>query len=206
MDKNIILCGLGNYGNEYKLNRHNAGFIILDFLYEELLKNNINITNFAEEKKFYSEISKFSIFFNGINYKFFLIKPLTYMNLSGKAIAAIKNFYKIDLNNILVIHDEVDFIKNKVRFKFSGGNGGHNGLKSIDSTISNKYLRLRIGVGRPSDKNIEFNDSLAKYVLADFEKDDINFLKNISKILYKNLCNIFSDDEKIRNNTFQSFY
>jgi PTH1 family peptidyl-tRNA hydrolase len=106
--------------------------------------------------------------FEGDLYKFdshFLLKPTTFMNLSGRAIAAVKNFYKID--DVIVIHDDLDLPFGALRFKHGGGHGGHNGLKSTDLSISKEYLRVRMGIGKPEHKT-----QVADYVLSPFTPDE----------------------------------
>ncbi|MDD5212334.1 MAG: aminoacyl-tRNA hydrolase, partial [Sulfuricurvum sp.] len=95
----------------------------------------------------------------------FLLKPLTYMNLSGKSILAVKNFYKVD--EVIVIHDDLDLPFGALRFKIGGGHGGHNGLKSADAAISPEYLRVRMGIGKPEHKS-----QVADYVLHPFAPDE----------------------------------
>ena len=154
-----LIVGLGNIGEEYKLTRHNIGFIVID----EILKD-IN----------YSTINKPA--FKGLLYKFndyLFLKPLTYMNLSGESVVAVKNFYKIDNDDIIVIHDDLDLRLGALRFKKGGGSGGHNGLKSIDSHIGNDYHRIRIGIGRPQNK-----DEVVDFVLSNFSNEELEKLQN----------------------------
>jgi PTH1 family peptidyl-tRNA hydrolase len=202
----LMIVGLGNFGEKYKNNRHNAGFLLLDFLLDGLkrsqLLNNLEIKSnfdFTEEKKFFGFINQIKLH---NNQRIFLLKPKTYMNLSGKSVLALKNFYKIDLKNIIVIHDELDFPKFKVKFKNGGGAGGHNGLKSIDLCLaSNQYLRLRIGIDKPENKDYE----ISSYVLSDLSDSEIKFLKNISDfLLQKNhLIDLFSSNDSKRQKVFQ---
>lgn len=153
----ILLVGLGNPGNEYKLTRHNVGFMVID----EILSNHSHIN--LSSSKFKGELYKFS--------NFLLLKPLTYMNSSGESVLAVKNFYKPQ--KIVVIHDDIDLKFGAIRFKFGGSSGGHNGLKSIDNLIGNDYFRVRIGVGR--DKNV------ISYVLSNFKDEELIALKDIIK-------------------------
>ena len=144
-----LIVGLGNPGPTYSKTRHNIGFMVIDSLIEEL-----NPTNISKKS------------FNGKLYKYkdtLLLKPTTFMNLSGKSLQAVKNFYKIDLEDILVLHDEIDIPFGAVKLKKGGGNGGHNGLKSIDSLIGKEYNRLRLGVSKPPTKEM-----VANYVLSKF--------------------------------------
>ncbi len=144
MPNNIkLIVGLGNPGAEYVDTRHNAGFWFVDTLARKFK------VNFTAESKFYGMVARFK--HNGDDV--FLLKPQTFMNLSGKSVVALALFYKILPNQILVAHDELDFTTGIIKLKQGGGNGGHNGLKDIDRVISNNYWRLRIGIGHPGDKN-----------------------------------------------------
>ena len=138
-----IIVGLGNPGFEYADTRHNAGFWFVDSV---ATKHKIN---FVTESKFFGVTARFKQ--NGEDV--FLLKPQTFMNLSGKAVVALALFYKILPQQILVVHDELDFDAGIIKLKQGGGNGGHNGLKDIDRVISKDYWRLRIGIGHPGDKN-----------------------------------------------------
>jgi PTH1 family peptidyl-tRNA hydrolase len=207
----FLIIGLGNFGKKYFNNRHNAGFLVLDFLIKELEKLNqkenldlISDFEFKEQKKFFGEICEIKM----QDKKFFFLKPLTYMNLSGKSALLMKNFYKIDIKNILVIHDELDFSPFKSRFKNGGGEGGHNGLKSISSCFGlGSYLRLRIGVGKPgasSDDLSLMNMSVSDYVLSDLSQKEIEFISQISKFLCNNFFDLFlNQDQKNLNKIFQ---
>jgi PTH1 family peptidyl-tRNA hydrolase len=151
----MLIVGLGNPGPMYENNRHNIGFLVID----ELIKRN--------------SAAKLSSSFQGELFKFsnhFLLKPLTYMNLSGNAIAAVKNFYKIE--DVVVIHDDLDLPFGAVRFKEGGGHGGHNGLKSADEKISRNYIRVRLGIGKPEHKS-----EVASYVLSDFNQEESKHLQ-----------------------------
>ena len=158
----FLIVGLGNPGKFYKNNRHNIGYIILDNIRE--------LYNFPDfSKKFKSEFSKSELNKNIL----FLLKPTTYMNNSGMALKEIKDFYNIDINNIYVIHDEIDLDQGRVKVKNGGGHNGHNGLKSIDKCIGKNYNRIRVGVSRPSKiykENVDEN--IANWVLSDFTSDE----------------------------------
>ena len=101
-------------------------------------------------------------------------QPKTYMNLSGESIIAIKDYYKIDIENIIVIHDDLDLPFGTVKFKVGGSHGGHNGLKSLDANIGKEYIRVRIGIGKPQDRA-----DVVNYVLSNFSKEELNKLEDI---------------------------
>lgn len=162
-----IIVGLGNPGDKYSKNRHNVGYIILDNVFSD--------EKIIWEKKFSAMIAKL----NYMGEKLILVKPTTYMNLSGKAILEVTNFYKIDAKDILVIHDDIYLKPNQIKVKIGGSDAGHNGIKSIDSVLgTNMYYRLRYGVG-----NLFLGD-LSDYVLSDFNSEEIqNIIKNKTTIL-----------------------
>ncbi len=158
----FLIVGLGNPGKFYKNNRHNIGYKIIDNIRETY-----NFPDFS--KKFKSEFSKSDLNNNII----FLVKPTTFMNNSGEALKDIKDFFNIDINNIYVIHDEIDLCQGRVKVKNGGGHNGHNGLKSIDNFIGKNYNRVRIGISRPSkiyQENVDEN--ISNWVLSDFTSDE----------------------------------
>lgn len=158
----FLIVGLGNPGTKYEKSRHNIGFMVVD----EII-NNLSLSLITKKE------------FKGLLYKdknLLLLKPTTFMNLSGLSVAAVKNFFKIENDKIVVIHDDIDLCFGAIRFKKDGGNGGHNGLKSIDEHIKNDYIRVRIGIGKPKDKS-----QIASYVLSDFSKEEKRYLKDIIK-------------------------
>lgn len=165
-----LIVGLGNPGKEYINTRHNIGFNLLDYICD---------FDFVSEK--------FNALYKIINVdgeNVILIKPLTYMNLSGEAVIKFVNFYKIDINDILVIQDDLDMDLGKVKFVFNSSSGGHNGIKSIESKLNTKrYLRLKIGIS--NDKLLDTKD----YVLAKFNEEEKNIINNT----YYKLRNLLSD-------------
>ena len=158
----FLIVGLGNPGKSFKNNRHNIGYKIID---------NIRKTHDFPDysKKFKSEFSKSKLNENIV----FLLKPTTFMNDSGIALREIKDFYNIDINNIFVIHDEIDLDQGRVKVKNGGGHNGHNGLKSIDKLIGENYNRVRVGVSRPSKiYENKVNENISSWVLSDFTYDE----------------------------------
>jgi PTH1 family peptidyl-tRNA hydrolase len=150
-----LIVGLGNIGTKYELTRHNIGFLVID-----KMVNDQNLT----------PISKAS--FKGEVYKsndFILLKPHTYMNLSGESVIAVKNFYKCE--DLIVIHDDLDLSFGVMKFKIGGSSGGHNGLKSVDKCCGNDYKRVRLGL-----KPFNIDISLATFISSfEFKSTDIFF-------------------------------
>ena len=139
-----LIVGLGNPGPEHLMTRHNAGFWFADVLAAKYS------LSFRSESRFRSELCRLSIADNDC----YLCKPMTFMNRSGQPVQAIAGFYKIALNEILVVHDEIDLEAGVVRFKQGGGHGGHNGLRDIIEKMGgNEFYRLRIGVGHPGNSS-----------------------------------------------------
>jgi PTH1 family peptidyl-tRNA hydrolase len=149
----LLIVGLGNPGKQYENTRHNIGFRVIDKLINDSGARNISKSSFQGE------------LFKTSNLLF--LKPTTYMNLSGTSVQAVKNFYKIELEDIIVVHDDIDLNFSALRFKNGGGHGGHNGLRSIDAMIGKEYTRVRMGVGKPIYKS-----QVADYVLGDFLEDE----------------------------------
>lgn len=158
-----LLVGLGNPGKQYARNRHNIGFMAV----EDIAKA-YNFTPW--QARFKGQFSQGNI----ENQKCLLLKPETYMNLSGEAVRQAAQFYKIPLEDIIVLHDEIDLAPAKIKVKTGGGNAGHNGLKSISAHMGNDYTRVRLGVGRPQDKA-----DVANYVLHDFAKSEQAWLDDV---------------------------
>jgi len=138
-----LIAGLGNPGQKYEGNRHNAGFWFCDNL-----ARRINGT-FTAEPKFHGDLLR--VFMAQRDRR--IAKPQTFMNLSGKTVAAVANFYKIAPQDILIVHDELDLLPGKMKIKQGGGHGGHNGLKDIQAQLgSAEFWRLRLGIGHPGDR------------------------------------------------------
>lgn len=156
-----LIAGLGNPGDKYARNRHNIGFMVVDEI--------ARAYNFpAFRAKYQGQLSEGTI--DGT--KVVLLKPQTYMNLSGQSVAAAAKFYKIPVGRIIALHDELDLLPGKMRVKTGGGNAGHNGLKSMQAHLNSPdFVRVRLGIGHPGDR-----DRVSDYVLGDFAKADANWL------------------------------
>ena len=151
-----LLVGLGNPGSKYKRNRHNVGYMTIDMITKKYNLKNIILKKFGSVSK--GKIS---------NEEIVTLKPKEFMNLSGQSIKKFINFYKINIENILVIHDDLDLPLGKIKIKVGGGDAGHNGIKSINELIGKNYKRIRIGIDRPKN-----NKNVDKFVLEDFEKKE----------------------------------
>ncbi len=158
-----LIVGLGNPGKEYENTRHNIGFIFID--------------NFAKSLGASIEKEKFNGLYTQItinNEKVILLKPLSFMNLSGEVVRKYVDFFKIDINDILIINDDLDLTFGRIRLRPSGSSGGHNGLKNIALHLnSEKFKRLKIGIS--NDKSIDTKD----YVLGKFNKEEKEILDNL---------------------------
>jgi PTH1 family peptidyl-tRNA hydrolase len=160
--KAVLIVGLGNPGKEYANNRHNVGFMALD-----RFARNIN-AHFEEDKYFDCERAKYR--------EYMLIKPLTYVNNSGKAVKKIVDKEGSPLESIWVIQDDTEIPLGEVRVRFASTSGGHNGIKSIIEELgTDNFWRIRIGVGRPENQSFD----LADYVLADFSTEEKEILNSV---------------------------
>lgn len=156
----LLIAGLGNPGAKYENNRHNVGFMAADAIARR--------HSFSPwSRKFKAEIADGTL----AGEKALLIKPMTFMNLSGEAVGEAMRFYKLSPADIVVMHDELDLAPGKIRLKVGGGHGGHNGLRSIDAHCGKDYRRMRIGIGHPGDKA-----RVHGHVLGDFAKVDAEWL------------------------------
>ncbi|WP_430395414.1 aminoacyl-tRNA hydrolase [Ferrovibrio sp.] len=139
----LLLVGLGNPGPEHQRQRHNIGFMAIDAIAERY--------NFAPfRKRFQGELAEGVL--DGI--KTLLLKPQTYMNLSGKSVGEAAHFYKLPPAQVVVLHDELDLAPGKLRVKLGGGHAGHNGLRSVDAAIGADYRRVRLGIGHPGKEQV----------------------------------------------------
>jgi len=153
-----LVVGLGNPGQKYAKTRHNAGFLLLD----ELVK--IEGADFSLQSRFLGSLAEVVTSAG----KVYLLKPNTFMNRSGQSVTLVMKYFKILPEEVLVVHDELDFSVGSMKLKFSGGHGGHNGLRDIIAALGGKdFLRLRIGIDRPVSAKL-----VADYVLSNFSKQD----------------------------------
>ena len=166
MPKNrfCLIVGLGNPGEEYRLTRHNIGFMVVD--------------RFAYKQRIMVNKRKFSVVY-GLGsvegHSVLLAKPMTFMNMSGPAVRNLAHFFKVDTKDLLVIHDDIDLVFGKIKIKRKGGDGGHNGLKSLIEALGNdSFARVRIGIGRPDTKQ-----DVKGYVLNKFDAQQETVLDEV---------------------------
>jgi len=162
-----LVVGLGNPGKEFAGNRHNVGFMVAD-----LLASRVG-AKFGRAKRAHAEVAEGRLGYGGP--KLILAKPLTFMNLSGAPAVALAQFFKVPVEQVIAVHDELDVPYGQVRVKRGGGEGGHNGLRSMSKSLASKeYARVRFGIGRPPGRQ-----DPADYVLSDFagaERKELEFL------------------------------
>lgn len=177
-----IVFGLGNVGREYENTRHNMGFMFLDYLYP----------NISYKKKFDGMYAEIII----DNEKVLLVKPCKYMNLSGEVVSCYINYYKVDLDDVFVIHDDLDMNLGTFKLTYNHSSGGHNGIKNIFNNInSNSYLRLKLGISKNGNDIID-------YVLGKFSKEECSIINNT----FSKLADIVSDFVKLDRDKLMNKY
>ena len=174
----LLLAGLGNPGPKHAGNRHNIGFMAADAIARR--------HSFSPwSKKFQGLLAEGNL----AGEKTLLLKPQTFMNLSGQSVGEAMRFYKLDPSNLIVFYDELDLAPGKVRVKTGGGSGGHNGIRSIDQHVGTEYRRVRIGIGHPGAKPMVHG-----YVLGDFAKADGEWLETLLDSIADNAPLLVKDD------------
>jgi PTH1 family peptidyl-tRNA hydrolase len=173
-----LIVGLGNPGTRYALNRHNIGFMAVDALAKRYAFGPFRA-------KFHGALAEGVI--DGA--KILALKPETFMNASGESVAAAANFYKIEPNEIAVIHDDLDLAEGKLRVKRGGGDGGHNGLRSIDASLGPDYWRVRLGIGHPGMKEL-----VEPYVLQNFFAEEKLWLEPLIGAVVEAMPLLVKDD------------
>jgi PTH1 family peptidyl-tRNA hydrolase len=178
-----LVVGLGNPGREYERHRHNVGFLIADLLAYRLG------ARFGRHRRANADVAEARLGLGIDAPQLVLVKPMTYMNLSGGPVAGLARFYKVDPAQIIAVHDELDLPYGQVRAKFGGGEGGHNGLRSLSQSLSTKdYCRVRFGIGRPPGRQ-----DPADYVLSDFtaaERKELDFLVDRSADIVESIIKV----------------
>jgi|TARA_B110000196_G_C21019685_1_gene602143 PTH1 family peptidyl-tRNA hydrolase len=174
----LLLVGLGNPNPNNLNNRHNVGFYVIDAINKQFKLSKqkpkfkgLLTTGKIEEKKVYA------------------IKPLTFMNSSGICIKELIEYFKIEVNDVFVFHDDMDIDLGKVKVKLGGSNGGHNGIDSLDKNIGKNYSRIRIGIGRPKD-----NSTGEDHVLENFSNDEKENVDEVAKNIIESLSILINKD------------
>ena len=181
----ILIVGLGNPGKQYEQTRHNIGFDVIDYM-----ANKYNIDVNREKFK--------GIWGEGFieNKKVILLKPLTYMNLSGESIRELANFYKLEDDEIIVVYDDISLDIGRLRIREKGSAGGHNGIKSIIQNLGgDKFPRVKVGVGQPKD-------NLVNHVLGKFSKEDREHIEKVIPVVSDAIVEIVKNDAKESMNKF----
>jgi PTH1 family peptidyl-tRNA hydrolase len=179
METPLLIAGLGNPGSQYAKNRHNAGFIVVDELHAHY--------KFGPWKsKFDGLLSEGTLG----GRKTYLLKPQTFMNLSGDSVGAALRFFKLQPEALVVVHDEIDLAAGKLKVKSGGGDAGQNGLRSITATLGPDYRRVRLGIGHPGEKT-----KVTGHVLQNFSKDDIGWLKPLVMAMVEAAPLLAKDDD-----------
>lgn len=175
----LVIAGLGNPGSNYENNRHNIGFMAVDSIHSR--------HGFSPWRaKFRALIAEGRV----AGEKLLLVKPQTYMNHSGQALAAVLGFYKLNPADMIIIHDELDIAAGKIRIKTGGSSGGHNGIKSLDAHCGADYRRLRLGIGRPCAGK----ERVRHHVMGDFAKAEQAWLEPLLAAIGNNIGLLVQND------------
>lgn len=175
------MVGLGNPGLKYEFTRHNIGFRIVDSLAQDIE------VEFKKVKSYYSLISRGMI----NNHKVILIKPQTFMNLSGRAVSKVVSYYKIPFQDLLIVYDDLNLELGQVRIRKKGSAGGHKGIESIMQYLNSEDIpRLRIGIGNPL---VNFNFDCVSYVLSNFNGDEKDKIKKVTQLSTEAIKTIIED-------------
>lgn len=161
-----LIIGLGNPGSKYRLTRHNVGFMVVDFL--------ANVFGLRWKHAFLQQSLVSIGSYKGVD--FCLAKPLTFMNLSGQAASRLVKKFRVSLEKVVVVHDDMDIKLGKIKIKKGGGSAGHKGVESVISSLgSSDFIRVRVGVGRPQP-----GFDVVEYLLSDFSSDELKVLRKVS--------------------------
>ena len=174
----LLLVGLGNPNPNNTNNRHNVGFLVIDEINKKFKLS-------KQKPKFKSLLTTGNI----NEQKVYAIKPLTFMNSSGICIKELIEYFKIDVKNVFVFHDDMDIDLGKIKVKFGGSSAGHNGIESIDKNIGKNYSRIRIGIGRPKG-----NSAGADHVLENFSGDEKQNVEKVTKNIIESISILINKD------------
>lgn len=180
----IILVGQGNPDRKYTSNRHNLGFMVIDQIAADY--------SFGTWKsKFRSKCSEGTVLSEGHQKKVLLLKPETFYNETGFAVSEAAHFFKVDSDNIVIFHDEIDLAPGRVRVKSGGGHAGNRGVKSVISHVGGNFHRVRLGIGHPGDK-----EKVLSYVLSNFSKTDQKWVNALKSSCSKALPYLLAGDNE----------
>ena len=174
----LLFVGLGNPNPNNSNNRHNVGFLVIDEINKKFKLS-------KQKPKFKGLLTTGNIY----EQKVYAIKPLTFMNSSGICIKELIEYFKIDVKDVFVFHDDMDIDLGKVKVKFGGSNAGHNGVESLDKNIGKNYSRIRIGIGRPQK-----NSTGADYVLDNFSNEEKDNMQEVAKNIIESLSILINKD------------
>ena len=174
----LLLVGLGNPNLNSTNNRHNVGFLVIDAINEKFKLS-------KQKPKFKGLLTTGKI----NEQKVYAIKPLTFMNNSGICIKELIEYFKINVKDVFVFHDDMDIDIGKIKTKMGGGNAGHNGIDSIDKNIGKNYSRIRIGIGRPKN-----NSTGAEHVLENFSSDEKQNVEQVTKSIIESMSILINKD------------
>lgn len=188
----FLVVGLGNPGPQYKISRHNVGFGVIDSLVQKL--------NLFPQKKFNSKI--YENFSENFSERIIFLKPLTFMNLSGEAVKKVMDFYKIDIEKLIVIHDDIAISFGKFKIKKRGRHAGHNGVRNIiENCKSELFIRIKIGINSVcQDESFE----IKKFVLENFNKEELKILEKINEKANKAVVDIIKNGAEYAMNIYNS--
>lgn len=182
-----LIVGLGNIGNKYTFTRHNVGFMLADSI---VLNQNLNYKENSRLKCLMTNLR------NGID-DYLIIKPTTFMNLSGEAVRAVMDYYKIPIENVLIVYDDLSLELGKIRFRANGSDGGHNGIKSVIKHLGTQNVaRLKIGIGPQPNLPSEV------FVLQNFSKEELDSLKPVLSKAKDGIACYFKEGISIAQNKF----
>ena len=191
LNRTLLIVGLGNIGKEFNDTRHNIGFEAVD----ALVKSRDEFNGWQDKKNLKSHLSLGQF----ADTRIIVIKPTTLMNLSGDAVEAVANFYKVSPSQMLIVHDELDVNFGQIRSRHGGGSAGHNGIKSIIDKLGDNFSRIRIGIGPKSPEQMDSAD----FVLAKFKKSEIDKLNELKKEVVAIMIEfIFSSEVNQETRTF----
>jgi PTH1 family peptidyl-tRNA hydrolase len=180
LNKTVLVVGLGNPGKQYDLTRHNAGYICID----DFVAKTEEMSDWLAKKNMKCLLSEGRVG----EARVIAIKPTTFMNLSGEAVQAVAGFYKIHLDQILVLHDELDINFGQIRMRRGGSDAGHNGIKSVSQHIGEDYGRVRIGIGPKRPAKIDAEDFVLQKFSAEEQRQLSNMTREVSAIIHEYLA------------------